>query len=84
MSILCCPAVAVPEHTISMEETLELARRLHPRHDQLLLVLRLITNTGVQKRHPEIRHASSGGVRANRCYGSYRISVRSSDVDPDN
>jgi 1,3,6,8-tetrahydroxynaphthalene synthase len=51
MSILCCPAVAVPEHTISMEETLELARRLHCRHDQLPLVLRLITNTGVQKRH---------------------------------
>jgi 1,3,6,8-tetrahydroxynaphthalene synthase len=51
MSILCCPAVAVPEHTISMEETLELARRLHHRHEQLPLVLRLINNTGVQKRH---------------------------------
>jgi 1,3,6,8-tetrahydroxynaphthalene synthase len=51
MSILCCPAVAVPEHTISMEETLELARRLHPHHDRLPLVLRLITNTGVRKRH---------------------------------
>jgi len=51
MSILCRPAVAVPEHTISLEETLELARRLHPRHDQLPLVLRLITNTGVRKRH---------------------------------
>jgi 1,3,6,8-tetrahydroxynaphthalene synthase len=51
MSVLCCPAVAVPEHTISMEETLELARRLHPNHDQLPLVLRLITNTGVRKRH---------------------------------
>lgn len=51
MPILCRPAVAVPEHTISMEETLELARRLHPHHDQLKLVLRLITNTGVRKRH---------------------------------
>jgi 1,3,6,8-tetrahydroxynaphthalene synthase len=51
MSILCRPAVAVPEHIISMEETLELARRLHSHHDQLPLVLRLITKTGVRKRH---------------------------------
>jgi len=51
MPILCCPAVAVPEHTITIKETLELVRRLHPRHDQLQFILRLITNTGVQKRH---------------------------------
>lgn len=51
MPILCRPAVAVPEHTISMQETLDLAHRLHANHDQLPLVLRLITNTGVRKRH---------------------------------
>ena len=51
MPILCCPAVTVPEHTITLEETLELACRLHPHHEQLPLVLRLITNTGVEKRH---------------------------------
>lgn len=50
MSTLCCPSVAVPEHTISMEKTLELASRLHADHDQLPLVLRLIRNTGVRQR----------------------------------
>ncbi|KRV49760.1 polyketide synthase [Wenjunlia vitaminophila] len=51
MAVLCRPAIAVPEHTITMEETLDLARRLHPDHPQLELVLRLIGNTGVRKRH---------------------------------
>src|SRR5882724_7199845 len=51
MPILCWPAVSVPEHVITMEETLELARRLHPDHDQLPLALRLIGNTGVRTRH---------------------------------
>jgi 1,3,6,8-tetrahydroxynaphthalene synthase len=41
----------VPENTIGMEETLELARRLHADHPQLDLVLQLISNTGVTKRH---------------------------------
>jgi 1,3,6,8-tetrahydroxynaphthalene synthase len=48
---LCRPAVAVPEHVITQEETLELARRLHPGHPQLPLVLRLIRSTGVRTRH---------------------------------
>ncbi|WP_026871209.1 type III polyketide synthase [Inquilinus limosus] len=51
MPVLCCPAVAVPEHTITMEQTLELARRLHADHEELPLVLRLVANTGVRKRH---------------------------------
>jgi 1,3,6,8-tetrahydroxynaphthalene synthase len=51
MPILCKPAVTVPEHVITQAETLELARRLHPDHPRLGLVLRMIENTGVTKRH---------------------------------
>lgn len=51
MSVLCCPAISVPEHTVDMEQTLELARRLYPHHENLSLILRLIKNTGVNKRH---------------------------------
>ncbi|OAA27892.1 1,3,6,8-tetrahydroxynaphthalene synthase [Frankia sp. EI5c] len=51
MAILCRPTVLVPEHVISMEQTLELARRLHPDHPRLDLVLRLVENTGVRERH---------------------------------
>ncbi|MFB4420020.1 type III polyketide synthase [Streptomyces sp. QL37] len=51
MPTLCRPAVWVPEHTISMSETLELTRRVHADHAKLPLVLRLIANTGVEKRH---------------------------------
>ncbi|MFF9011584.1 type III polyketide synthase [Streptomyces sp. NPDC014870] len=51
MPVLCRPAVSVPEHTITQDETLDLARRLHAGHAQLPLVLRLIANTGVAKRH---------------------------------
>ncbi|MBP0458031.1 type III polyketide synthase [Streptomyces montanisoli] len=51
MPTLCKPAVSVPEHVITMEDTLELARTLHPDHPQLPLALRLIGNTGVAKRH---------------------------------
>jgi 1,3,6,8-tetrahydroxynaphthalene synthase len=43
--------VSVPEHVITMEETLEFARKVHAGKRQLSLVLRLIQNTGVQKRH---------------------------------
>jgi 1,3,6,8-tetrahydroxynaphthalene synthase len=49
--VLCCPAVSVPEHTITLEETLELARSIHADHAQLKLALRLISHTGVRKRH---------------------------------
>ncbi|MEU4741887.1 type III polyketide synthase [Actinosynnema sp. NPDC023658] len=51
MAVLCRPAVAVPEHLITREQTLELARDIHGDHPQLDLALRLIGNTGVQTRH---------------------------------
>ncbi|MFD9812715.1 type III polyketide synthase [Streptomyces sp. NPDC059080] len=51
MAVLCKPAIAVPEHVITNEETLELAERLHGDHPQLGLILRLIEHTGVRKRH---------------------------------
>lgn len=49
--VLCRPAVAVPEFTITLEETLDLARQIHAGHEQLRLALRLISNTGVEQRH---------------------------------
>lgn len=45
------PAVAVPENIITLDETLELARRIHADHEQLPLAMKLVRNTGVQKRH---------------------------------
>lgn len=51
MSVLCKPAVAVPEYVISRQETLDLCRELHADHPDLELALRLIANTGVEKRH---------------------------------
>ena len=51
MSTLCKPSVSVPEYVITMEETLEFAERVHAGKPQLPLALRLIRNTGVQKRH---------------------------------
>ena len=51
MATLCRPAIAVPDHLITREQTLELARLLHRDHPQLDLALRLIGNTGVQTRH---------------------------------
>jgi 1,3,6,8-tetrahydroxynaphthalene synthase len=51
MSTLCKPSVSVPEHIITMEETLEFARKAHAGKPQLPLALRLIQNTGVRKRH---------------------------------
>lgn len=50
MATLCRPAIAVPEHVITMEQTVELARKLHPDHPQLDLAVRLISNTGVRTR----------------------------------
>jgi len=41
----------VPEHVITMEETLEFAERVHGGKPNLPLALRLIQNTGVRKRH---------------------------------
>ncbi|WP_051711252.1 type III polyketide synthase [Streptomyces sp. NRRL S-350] len=51
MATLCRPAIAVPEHVITLDETLDLARTLHADHPQLGLALRLIENTGVRTRH---------------------------------
>ena len=51
MPTLCKPAVSVPEHVITMEETLEFAEKVHAGKPQLPLALRLIENTGVRKRH---------------------------------
>ncbi|WP_320780410.1 type III polyketide synthase [Streptomyces sp. CRN 30] len=51
MATLCRPAIAVPEHVITREQTLDLARELHADHPQLNLALRLIANTGVRTRH---------------------------------
>lgn len=47
MPVLCKPAVAGPENTITQAETLAVAARLHADHPKLGLVLRLIENTGV-------------------------------------
>ena len=41
----------MPEHVITGERTLELARETHADHPQRELVLRLIRNTGVRTRH---------------------------------
>jgi 1,3,6,8-tetrahydroxynaphthalene synthase len=41
----------VPEYVITLEETLALARQLHTNNPHLPLVLRLINNAGVRKRH---------------------------------
>lgn len=51
MPILCKPSVSVPEHIITMEDTLAFAREAHAGKPQLPLALRLIENTGVRKRH---------------------------------
>jgi 1,3,6,8-tetrahydroxynaphthalene synthase len=51
MPRLCKPSVSVPKYTITMEETLEFAERVHAGKSQLPLALRLIRSTGVQKRH---------------------------------
>ncbi|WP_395296719.1 type III polyketide synthase [Kitasatospora hibisci] len=51
MATLCRPAIAVPEHVITLDQTLDLARTLHADHPQLPLALRLIENTGVLTRH---------------------------------
>lgn len=51
MSVLCKPAVSVPEYVVTLEDTLRFAARLHAGKPQLGLALRLISRTGVAKRH---------------------------------
>ncbi|SEF27685.1 1,3,6,8-tetrahydroxynaphthalene synthase [Amycolatopsis pretoriensis] len=48
---LCRPAVWVPDNVITLDETLAMCRRIHSGHQKLRTVLRMIENTGVQKRH---------------------------------
>ncbi|MET9445080.1 type III polyketide synthase [Streptomyces sp. NPDC006610] len=72
MPRLCKPAVNAPEYVITMEETLQFAERVHGGKPQLPLALRLIRNTGVQKRHivqpieQTLRHP--GFTERNRIY----------------
>lgn len=51
MPTLCKPSVSLPEYVITMEETLAFAEKIHAGKPQLPLALRLIRNTGVEKRH---------------------------------
>lgn len=51
MSVICKPAVDLPEHTLSGDEALAVCRAIHNNHPKLAQVLKLIENTGVQKRH---------------------------------
>ncbi len=51
MPTICKPAVAFPEHVITMPETLELATTMHAEHPRINLALQLIRNTGITKRH---------------------------------
>ncbi|MFE4871272.1 type III polyketide synthase [Streptomyces sp. NPDC056682] len=72
MATLCRPAVAVPDHVITQEQTLALARETHAEHPQRDLVLRLIENTGVLTRHLvqplEETLSHPGFERRNRVY----------------
>ncbi|WP_063014873.1 type III polyketide synthase [Nocardia kruczakiae] len=51
MAILYKPAVAFPDEVVTLEQTLDVARRLHAGHADLELALRLIRNTGVETRN---------------------------------
>jgi 1,3,6,8-tetrahydroxynaphthalene synthase len=51
LPVLCRPAVAVPEHVITLEQTLALARRLYPDDERVALAERLVAGTGVKRRH---------------------------------
>lgn len=51
MATLCRPAVSVPEHVVTMQQTLGPERTMRADHPQLQLALRLMENTGVRKRH---------------------------------
>jgi 1,3,6,8-tetrahydroxynaphthalene synthase len=72
MPRLCKPSVSVPQYVLTMEETLEFAEKVHAGKPQLPLALRLIQNTGVQKRHivqpieEALRHPGFG--ERNRIY----------------
>ena len=76
MPILCKPAVGVPEHVVTMAQTLAVAARLHADHPQLGLALRLIRNTGV--RYPVERYLHLAAVfQCDRVRRDLRASVES-------
>ncbi|MFL0181645.1 type III polyketide synthase [Mycobacterium sp. SMC-15] len=51
LPVLCRPAVHLPEHVITLDQTLKLAEELHRLHPQYDLAVQLISNTGVRTRH---------------------------------
>ncbi|HEX4831248.1 MAG TPA: type III polyketide synthase [Trebonia sp.] len=50
MPVLCRPALAFPEHEITLADTIAAARRLHPGHPHLERAVGLIEHTGVRTR----------------------------------
>src|SRR5579871_4941305 len=50
MPVLCRPALAFPEHEITLEDTITAARRMHKNHPQLETAARLIEHTSVRSR----------------------------------
>ena len=51
MAVLHKPAMVFPDYVITLEQTLEIADRLHSTHSDLALALKLIRNTGVETRN---------------------------------
>jgi 1,3,6,8-tetrahydroxynaphthalene synthase len=50
MPVLCRPALVFPDHEITLEDTVESARRIHADHPRLGTALSLIEHTGVRTR----------------------------------
>ncbi|MFE9251622.1 type III polyketide synthase [Streptomyces sp. NPDC007088] len=96
MAVLCEPVTEVPEYVVTMEETLALAADLYRDHAELRLVQRLITNTGVRKRHliqplrqvlrhPGFEERNALFVREaqSRLPGVVRRALAHAELDPD-
>ncbi len=50
MAVLCCPVLLFPEYEITLKDTIESLRQVHPGHPRLRTVIRLIENTSVRTR----------------------------------
>ena len=50
MAVLCCPVLLFPDYEITLKDTIESLRQIHPGHPSLRAVIRLIENTSVQTR----------------------------------
>lgn len=50
-AVMCLPALAFPEHELTRESVKDTARHVLEGHPHLPRVLRIIENTGIQKRH---------------------------------